>query len=79
MPYFIVVLPMLAFIGVVGAMVSLARGRRRSAVAFGLVGVGAVILAIALSAGGAAQAGSSLWSVAYERGNDADLCQPAAW
>jgi hypothetical protein len=48
MPYFIVLLPMLAFSGVVGAMVSLVRGRRRSALAFGLVGVGAVVFAITL-------------------------------
>jgi hypothetical protein len=39
---------MLAFCGVVGAVVALIRGRRRSALAFGVVGVGAAALAIAL-------------------------------
>jgi hypothetical protein len=48
MPYFIALLPMLAFSGVVGAVVSLIRGRPRSALAFGVIGVGAAVLAIGL-------------------------------
>jgi hypothetical protein len=47
-PYVIALLPMLAFSGVVGAVVSLIRGRRRSAIAFGVVGAGAAVAEIGL-------------------------------
>jgi hypothetical protein len=47
MPYFIALVPALAFVGVVGAVVSLIRGRPRSALAFGVVGVGSILYAIA--------------------------------
>lgn len=46
MPYRIALLPMLFFFGVVGAMYSLVRGRRRSALVFGVTGVGAAVIAI---------------------------------
>lgn len=45
-PYWIAALPMLTFVGVVGAAYSLLRGRRRSALAFGLAGVGSAAIAI---------------------------------
>jgi hypothetical protein len=45
MPYFIAVVPALAFVSVVGAAVSLIRGRPHSAVAFGVVGLGAILYA----------------------------------
>ena len=48
MPYFIVLLPFLAVFGVIGAMLSLVRGRRRSALALWLVGLGSAGLAIAM-------------------------------
>ena len=48
MPYVVALLPMLAFVGVVGALVSLARGRPRAAAIFGLVGAAAIASAIAL-------------------------------
>ncbi len=48
MPYFVAALPILAFIGIVGAGVALLRGRRLSALVFGLVGLNSVLLAIAL-------------------------------
>jgi hypothetical protein len=48
MPYYVALLPMLAFVGVVGSVVSLVRGRRRSALVFGLVGVGAVVFVVIL-------------------------------
>jgi hypothetical protein len=48
MPYYVALLPMLAFVGVVGSVVSLVRGRRRSALAFGLVGVGAIVFVVIL-------------------------------
>ena len=47
MPYFVALVPILAFIGVVGAIVSLVRGRLRSALAFGIVGIGCIVYAIA--------------------------------
>ena len=47
MPYFVALVPALAFIGVVGAVVSVIRGRPRSAVAFSLVGLAAIAIAIA--------------------------------
>jgi hypothetical protein len=47
MPYFIALVPILAFVGIVGAIVSLLRGRLRSALAFGIVGVGSIVYAIA--------------------------------
>jgi hypothetical protein len=46
MPYWIALVPALAFIGVVGAIVSLVRGRRRSALIFALVGLAAILYAI---------------------------------
>jgi hypothetical protein len=64
MPYDIVLLPMIAFCGVVGAVYSLRRGRRRSALAFGLAGVGAAVLAIALYY---ASVGSALGSMTLRR------------
>jgi hypothetical protein len=47
MPYLIALVPILAFVGVVGALVSLARGRLRSALALGVVGAGSIVYAIA--------------------------------
>jgi hypothetical protein len=47
MPYWIALVPTLACVGVFGTVVSLIRGRRRSALAFGIVGVGAIVYAIA--------------------------------
>ena len=47
MPYFIALVPLLAFVGVVGAIVSLVRGRLRSAFAFGIVAIGSIVYAIA--------------------------------
>jgi hypothetical protein len=49
MPYLIVLMPMLAFVGLVGAIVSLIRGRSRSALGFGIVGVSAILFAVTLS------------------------------
>jgi hypothetical protein len=46
MPYWIALVPALAFIGVVGVIVSLVRGRRRSAFVFGLVALAAILYAI---------------------------------
>lgn len=46
MPYFIALVPIMAFVGIVGTMVSLARRRTRSALAFGIVAVGSTIYAI---------------------------------
>jgi hypothetical protein len=48
MPYYIALLPMLAFCGVVGAVYSLIRRRRRSALVFGIAGVGSAVMAITL-------------------------------
>ena len=48
MPYWIALVPLAAFVGVVGAFVSLVRGRRRSAVIFGVVGIGSILYAIVL-------------------------------
>ena len=47
-PYVVVLLPFIAFMGVVGAIVAILRGRRRMAIAFGLIGVAAIVIAIAL-------------------------------
>ena len=47
-PYLVIALPMLAFIGFVGAIYSLIRRRLRTALAFGLVCVGSVVTAILL-------------------------------
>jgi hypothetical protein len=47
-PYFVALLPLLAFVGVVGAIVALLRGRRRAALGFAIVGVVAVAVAIGL-------------------------------
>ncbi len=49
MYYILVTLPAIAFVGIVGGLVSLVRGRRRSAAILLLVGVVAIGLAIALS------------------------------
>ena len=48
MEYFAAVLPITAFCGVVGAIVALARGQRRTALYFGIAGFGAIILTVAL-------------------------------
>ena len=55
MPYLIVLLPFLACVGVIGAVVSLVRGRRRSALLLAIVGVGAIMIVILLSSGGASE------------------------
>lgn len=41
-------IPFLAFVGIVGAIVSLLRGKRRSAVIWLTIGVGAVVTAITM-------------------------------
>jgi hypothetical protein len=46
MPYWIALVPVAAFVGVVAAVVSLLRGRRRSALIFAAVGVGSILYAI---------------------------------
>jgi hypothetical protein len=46
MPYWIALVPAAAAVGVVGAVVSVVRGRRRSALIFALVGLAAILYAI---------------------------------
>jgi hypothetical protein len=41
-------IPITAVIGTIGACVALVRGRRRTALWFGMAGVGAIVLAVAL-------------------------------
>lgn len=48
MPYWIALVPMAAFVGIVGAVVSLMRGRRRSAIAWAALGIGSILYAITL-------------------------------
>lgn len=48
MDYLIVLMPVWAFVGIVGAIVSVLRGRRRSALIWLSIGVGAILVAIAL-------------------------------
>ena len=48
MEYFLVLMPVWAFVGITGAIVSLLRGRRRSALIWAAVGFGAILIAVGM-------------------------------
>ena len=51
MPYYMALVPILFLVGVVGVVVSLARRRWLSALAFGMLGVGSIVYGIARYSG----------------------------
>jgi hypothetical protein len=49
MDYLLVLMPVWAFVGITAAVVSLVRGRRRSALIWACIGFGAILIAFGLN------------------------------